>query len=1222
MADQVVDSLIVEIRMRTEALERGLSVAEARIDDFTRRATSSSKQQASAAKASAQEQQQAHAAIAAAATAAFVVIVSAYKRGNDAANEYTSSLKGLRSIAEGVGEDFGAAKSALNEFTDDGLIPTSAAATALKNLFARGFEADQAIDILNRLKDSAAFGRQSSLSMGDAVRSATEGLKNENSVLVDNAGVTKNVAKMWEDYAKKLGKSTNDLSLAEKRQAEYNGIMEETRYQVGDAAKYAATFAGTQAELAAATLRTEQALGRANQSGLRPFLQLLTPAVDGIGRLIDQNPELAAGLTAAAAAAFLTAGGISAVALAGDKLALVMGALQGSMGWIGGIGLAIGLIVSIAAASTNAAQSAAELNRELQDSINSARQEQAALKSYQATVADGTASHEELATAREKVLQQSPGLVTGYDEEGNAIVAGNEKIQERIALLDEQIKAQKELILLTAESTLRENAEREARAADERAAAVKRQAEATKRLQEVEAVLKKGIETGDYSDSTGYWWQRDDLETAITGAKAAYEKATADITAADNKRTEVLASNAQVRRVQYEQELDSYIAKNGELTTVQQAAAQQSIQDAAMQNLTQQQFIALLKERIANEEYMAGIEQQLATAALENSTSVKEWANSEKSLENIRKVNSAVAEAQKIKAYADTVKQGQKSTKEYGEAVKGLAKYFGTTEEAIKGNIEQYDKLAGQSLQGATQAQLKLRDSLRQAIIDLKATGAAAAETVADLQVLLDIFFKLGAGTTSSSGGGGGSARKKAWEEELEMIQRVMDADDEYAQQYLEHIEGLLQNDRLSKTERARLEKERQYAQLAVNNELAQAHIEYLENLLRRERLNAEQRLDIEKQLFDAKRSLMSQYDDFADAITSAITARAEAQRDAQLSSIQDQISAVSEWEKRQTDAIRTAMNERLDAISAEIRALDDLAKANSRADKDEEDADKMRRLQAQLAYEKDERNRQKLLEQIAALETSINKRKEQEKLEDQKQALKDQQDTIRTESEAQIKIIQNQAEQEREALNRRLQAAQAYWQQRLSMENIQQEALQFLNEASQQEIIALLEKYAPEYLNKGKLLGSQFYGGLKPKIDAVIAEIDRLRAEAAKPIIITTIHRTIYESVGGSSGKSGSAGSGLAASIAAFAAAPEASFARMVNTAQQTMDGFAYRSIQPAAVTASQGSRAASSAGKGAALQRNVNIKQTVVMQQLVPSPYQNARALRRESERLVKLL
>lgn len=40
---------------------------------------------------------------------------------------------------------------------------------------------------MDRFKNSAAFGRQASLSLGEAVKTATEGLKNENSILVDNA---------------------------------------------------------------------------------------------------------------------------------------------------------------------------------------------------------------------------------------------------------------------------------------------------------------------------------------------------------------------------------------------------------------------------------------------------------------------------------------------------------------------------------------------------------------------------------------------------------------------------------------------------------------------------------------------------------------------------------------------------------------------------------------------------------------------------------------------------------------------------------------------------------------------------------------------------------------------------------------------------------------------------------------------------------------------------
>ena len=96
-------------------------------------------------------------------------------------------MVGLQSIVEGVGENFDQAKKVIEDFTADGLVAPAEAATALKNLLARGFGLQEATDLMNRFKDSAAFGRQSSLSLGEAVKSASEGIKNENSILVDNA---------------------------------------------------------------------------------------------------------------------------------------------------------------------------------------------------------------------------------------------------------------------------------------------------------------------------------------------------------------------------------------------------------------------------------------------------------------------------------------------------------------------------------------------------------------------------------------------------------------------------------------------------------------------------------------------------------------------------------------------------------------------------------------------------------------------------------------------------------------------------------------------------------------------------------------------------------------------------------------------------------------------------------------------------------------------------
>lgn len=106
----------------------------------------------------------------------------------------------MQSILDGQGRSFSAAQSFIEDYTKDGLIPATNAITAYKNLAMRGYDDSQIQQVMAALKDASAFGRQASYTMGEAVESATEGLKNENSILVDNAGVTKNVAKMWEEF--------------------------------------------------------------------------------------------------------------------------------------------------------------------------------------------------------------------------------------------------------------------------------------------------------------------------------------------------------------------------------------------------------------------------------------------------------------------------------------------------------------------------------------------------------------------------------------------------------------------------------------------------------------------------------------------------------------------------------------------------------------------------------------------------------------------------------------------------------------------------------------------------------------------------------------------------------------------------------------------------------------------------------------------------------------
>lgn len=189
----------------------------------------------------------------------------------DKTNEQTAALMGLASAARYAGEDVTKSMGAASSLTADGMMSMREGALALKNLLSRGFSLEQSVELIGRFKDSAAFGKQASLEFGEAVVSATEGIKNENSILVDNAGVTKNVSVMWKEYAAQIGVGADQLTLAQKRQAEYSGILRETEGQLGNAALASNTLAGSTARLHKSTNDAAVAFGTA-----------LLPAATGI----------------------------------------------------------------------------------------------------------------------------------------------------------------------------------------------------------------------------------------------------------------------------------------------------------------------------------------------------------------------------------------------------------------------------------------------------------------------------------------------------------------------------------------------------------------------------------------------------------------------------------------------------------------------------------------------------------------------------------------------------------------------------------------------------------------------------------------------------------------------------------------------------------------------------------------------------------------------------
>jgi len=208
------------------------------------------------------------------------------------AAELANALTGLNSVLTGTGQSFTEAKAFIDDYIKDGLIPAANAVAAYKNLALRGYDTSQIHATLIALKDTAAYGRQAALTMGEAVQSATEGLKNENSLLSDNAGVTKNIAAMWRDYAASIGTTADKLTLQQKIQAEVNGILQESKHMTGDAAKLASTYSGRVAALGNSFYFLRAAIGDALIPILSKVIDAIKPVVDWLVILFNKLAQV------------------------------------------------------------------------------------------------------------------------------------------------------------------------------------------------------------------------------------------------------------------------------------------------------------------------------------------------------------------------------------------------------------------------------------------------------------------------------------------------------------------------------------------------------------------------------------------------------------------------------------------------------------------------------------------------------------------------------------------------------------------------------------------------------------------------------------------------------------------------------------------------------------------------------------------------------------------
>lgn len=242
----------------------------------------------------------------------------------DAYNQYEASMNGVRAVASATGNDISQSMAAIKEVTAGGLLTQAEASTAMKNLQLYGYSVQEATEMIKIMTDAAAYNRQANYDLGESIVATTEGIRQENSVLSDASGITTNIAKMHENYATQIGKTTNELTQAEKAQAVYNGYLAEGNVFAGNAAEYSNTLAGSQQQLNASLQQVEQTIGAS--------FNALTPFLSGLASWVSDNKELVASLTIFVGILAGGAGLVAAIKLAATAIGTFNNALTTLVG--------------------------------------------------------------------------------------------------------------------------------------------------------------------------------------------------------------------------------------------------------------------------------------------------------------------------------------------------------------------------------------------------------------------------------------------------------------------------------------------------------------------------------------------------------------------------------------------------------------------------------------------------------------------------------------------------------------------------------------------------------------------------------------------------------------------------------------------------------------------------------------------------------------------------
>ncbi|MGO1044499.1 phage tail tape measure protein [Clostridioides difficile] len=251
-----------------------------------------------------------------------------------------------------------------------------------------------------------------------------------------------------------------------------------------------------------------------------------------------------------------------------------------------------------------------------------------------------------------------------------------------------------------------------------------------------------------------------------------------------------------------------------------------------------------------------------------------------------------------------------------------------------------------------------------------------------------------------------------------------------------------------------------------------------------------------------------SKFEKICEAITTALKNQYESQKDVQLKALDERLKVEEKassdrlkvYEKEYNEKLKyldTETNEKTNAIQEQIDAIDKQIEEEQKAEEEKAYNEKISDLDRKLATAKNQKEREKIQQEIAEAQADRQKKLLDEQRQQEKDRLKEQIENIKTEANNKKEQYKEEYDNQKEAENEKLELIkesntskkeeiEKYFEELLEETNIQNEARKLLLQKNSEEIIKLLSEYNPHWQDAGQSLADSLLNGVNSKKQSI----------------------------------------------------------------------------------------------------------------------------------------